>query len=66
MAMFKGCCNLYSDIYIHISADEVQSAQKLAIQLKVFWRGVVEELLWFISGSTNAKGQPYSEVNNAS
>ncbi|XP_020524764.1 putative bifunctional dihydrofolate reductase-thymidylate synthase isoform X1 [Amborella trichopoda] len=22
---------------------------------KVFWRGVVEELLWFISGSTNAK-----------
>jgi hypothetical protein len=21
----------------------------------VFWRGVVEELLWFISGSTNAK-----------
>uniref|UniRef100_A0A804NRA6 Thymidylate synthase/dCMP hydroxymethylase domain-containing protein n=1 Tax=Zea mays TaxID=4577 RepID=A0A804NRA6_MAIZE len=23
---------------------------------RVFWRGVVEELLWFISGSTNAKG----------
>ncbi|KAL4271886.1 hypothetical protein GQ457_13G007530 [Hibiscus cannabinus] len=22
---------------------------------KVFWRGVVEEMLWFISGSTNAK-----------
>ncbi|KAL2468432.1 Bifunctional dihydrofolate reductase-thymidylate synthase 1 [Forsythia ovata] len=22
---------------------------------KVFWRGVVEELLWFLSGSTNAK-----------
>ncbi|XP_050233768.1 bifunctional dihydrofolate reductase-thymidylate synthase-like isoform X2 [Mercurialis annua] len=22
---------------------------------KIFWRGVVEELLWFISGSTNAK-----------
>ncbi|KAF7810863.1 bifunctional dihydrofolate reductase-thymidylate synthase-like [Senna tora] len=22
---------------------------------KVFWRGVVEELLWFVSGSTNAK-----------
>ena len=22
---------------------------------KVFWRGVAEELLWFISGSTNAK-----------
>jgi dihydrofolate reductase/thymidylate synthase len=22
---------------------------------RVFWRGVVEELLWFISGSTNAK-----------
>ncbi|KAJ1397662.1 Thymidylate synthase [Sesbania bispinosa] len=22
---------------------------------KVFWRGVIEELLWFISGSTNAK-----------
>jgi thymidylate synthase len=22
---------------------------------KVFWRGVVEELLWFISGCTNAK-----------
>lgn len=22
---------------------------------KVFWRGIVEELLWFISGSTNAK-----------
>lgn len=21
----------------------------------MFWRGVVEELLWFISGSTNAK-----------
>ncbi|GFY89710.1 thymidylate synthase 1 [Actinidia rufa] len=25
------------------------------IWLPVFWRGVVEELLWFISGSTNAK-----------
>ena len=22
---------------------------------RVFWRGVAEELLWFISGSTNAK-----------
>lgn len=22
---------------------------------KVFWRGVVEELLWFIKGSTNSK-----------
>ena len=22
---------------------------------RTFWRGVVEELLWFISGSTNAK-----------
>jgi thymidylate synthase len=22
---------------------------------KVFWRGVAEELLWFIAGSTNAK-----------
>lgn len=22
---------------------------------KVFWRGVVEQLLWFIAGSTNAK-----------
>ena len=22
---------------------------------KVFWRGVVEELLWFVKGSTNAK-----------
>lgn len=22
---------------------------------RVFWRGVVEELLWFIRGSTNAK-----------
>ena len=22
---------------------------------RVFWRGVVEELLWFVSGSTNAK-----------
>ncbi|KAI8563471.1 hypothetical protein RHMOL_Rhmol03G0113100 [Rhododendron molle] len=25
------------------------------VSQKVFWRGVVEELLWFISGSTNAK-----------
>lgn len=22
---------------------------------KMFWRGIVEELLWFISGSTNSK-----------
>lgn len=22
---------------------------------RVFWRGVVEELLWFINGSTNSK-----------
>ncbi len=22
---------------------------------RVFWRGVAEELLWFIAGSTNAK-----------
>ncbi|KAK9184410.1 hypothetical protein WN943_024760 [Citrus x changshan-huyou] len=27
----------------------------LKLSWKVFWRGVVEELLWFISGSTNAK-----------
>lgn len=27
----------------------------LNIVQRVFWRGVVEELLWFISGSTNAK-----------
>jgi thymidylate synthase len=26
-----------------------------ALYQRVFWRGVVEELLWFISGSTNAK-----------
>jgi hypothetical protein len=25
----------------------------------VFWRGVLEELLWFISGSTNAKVLEY-------
>jgi thymidylate synthase len=28
---------------------------RCALYQRVFWRGVVEELLWFISGSTNAK-----------
>ncbi|BAH95664.1 Os12g0446900, partial [Oryza sativa Japonica Group] len=27
----------------------------LCLYQRVFWRGVLEELLWFISGSTNAK-----------
>ncbi|KRY36098.1 Thymidylate synthase, partial [Trichinella spiralis] len=30
---------------------------------RVFWRGVVEELLWFISGSTNAKQLSEKNVN---
>ncbi|XP_050267513.1 bifunctional dihydrofolate reductase-thymidylate synthase-like isoform X1 [Quercus robur] len=30
---------------------------------RVFWRGVVEELLWFISGSTNAKVLQEKGVN---
>ncbi|XP_044488447.1 bifunctional dihydrofolate reductase-thymidylate synthase-like isoform X1 [Mangifera indica] len=30
---------------------------------KVFWRGVVEELLWFISGSTNAKALQEKDIH---
>ncbi|KRX91685.1 Thymidylate synthase, partial [Trichinella pseudospiralis] len=30
---------------------------------RVFWRGVVEELLWFISGNTNAKKLSEKNVN---
>ncbi|KAL5790963.1 hypothetical protein ACOSQ2_005851 [Xanthoceras sorbifolium] len=33
----------------------LRKAFPLLTTKKVFWRGVVEELLWFISGSTNAK-----------
>lgn len=33
----------------------LRSTFPLLTTKKVFWRGVVEELLWFISGSTNAK-----------
>lgn len=31
------------------------AANQIFIIQRVFWRGVVEELLWFISGSTNPK-----------
>lgn len=30
---------------------------------RVFWRGVVEELLWFIRGSTNAKELSEKDVH---
>lgn len=30
---------------------------------RVFWRGVVEELLWFIKGSTNGKELSDRKVN---
>lgn len=30
---------------------------------RVFWRGVVEELLWFIRGSTNAKELSQKDVH---
>ena len=30
---------------------------------KVFWRGVVEELLWFISGSTDSKILEEKNIN---
>lgn len=33
----------------------LRKAFPLLTTKRVFWRGVVEELLWFISGSTNAK-----------
>ncbi|KAF2583847.1 hypothetical protein F2Q70_00033956 [Brassica cretica] len=38
-------CDLVPGDFIHVIGDAH----------RVFWRGVVEELLWFISGSTNAK-----------
>lgn len=34
---------------------DLSTSFPLLTHKKVFWRGVVEELLWFISGSTNAK-----------
>lgn len=30
---------------------------------RVFWRGVVEELLWFVKGSTNSKELAEKKVN---
>ncbi|CAD6257100.1 unnamed protein product [Miscanthus lutarioriparius] len=37
-----------------MTGQEAGTLSKFGCQ-RVFWRGVVEELLWFISGSTNAK-----------
>ena len=34
----------------------------LNIMQRVFWRGVLEELLWLISGSTNAKVKAFSFI----
>ena len=31
------------------------SLEMKALPKKVFWRGVAEELLWFVKGSANAK-----------
>lgn len=32
------------------------------VEQKIFWRGVLEELLWFISGSTDAKVMIFLET----
>lgn len=34
---------------------DLEDSFPLLTTKKVFWRGVVEELLWFIKGDTNAK-----------
>ena len=34
---------------------DLSSSFPLLTTKQVFWKGVVEELLWFLKGSTNAK-----------
>lgn len=41
--------------YIYIYTFSFSGVFPLLTTKRVFWRGVVEELLWFIKGSTNAK-----------
>ncbi|KAL7248542.1 hypothetical protein ACSBR2_003304 [Camellia fascicularis] len=42
-------------LYLRLMRFNLRKSFPLLTTKKVFWRGVVEELLWFISGSTNAK-----------
>lgn len=38
-----------------ISKSSMFTSNDACVTHKVFWRGVLEELLWFIGASTNAK-----------
>ena len=45
---------IYCHIYV-FSTYVIKGKFPLLTTKRVFWRGVAEELLWFIKGSTNAK-----------
>ena len=53
----RSCLNTISTFGQHLkfSLDAVNDGYKIPLLTtkRIFWRGVVEELLWFISGSTN-------------
>ena len=48
---------------LHMRFDLKNNVIPLLTTKKVFWRGVVEELLWFISGSTDSKILEEKNIN---
>ena len=54
--MYNRYIHKYTHTYTHIYQHTLNTDQfPLLTTKRVFWRGVVEELLWFIAGDTNAR-----------
>ena len=47
-------CNVYGNQF-EPNRFNLRDQFPLLMTKRVFWRGVAEELLWFVAGSTNAK-----------
>ena len=55
--------NVFSRLGCMIKFDNISTSFPLITSKKVFFRGIVEELLWFLKGSTNANELKAKNVN---
>ena len=55
--------NVFSQFGCMIKFDNISSSFPLITTKKVFFRGIVEELLWFLRGSTDANELKDKNVN---
>ena len=55
--------NVFSRFGCMIKFDNISTSFPLITSKKVFFRGIVEELLWFLKGSTNANELKEKNVN---